>query len=333
MLAALALVLLAGAMNGSFATPMKRVRGWEWEHTWLTWSFFAMIVIPVIVAVFTVPNLQAVYRAAGPQPLVRTAVYGMLWGAGAVLFGLGVTRVGLALGFGIILGTATSFGALIPFLELHRERLFSTAGALTVGGVGIVSAGVAACARAGLLRESAVSPQLGAASFRTGLGVCVLSGLGSTVMSVALNEAAPIYSAAEAFGTPSARSMNAVWPVLLAGGFAVNAAYCAFLVVRRRNVARFSKGVAVNLALVVAMSVLWSGSNFAYGVGARSMGSLGLVLGWPIFMGAIVLTANAWGLLTGEWHRAGSRAIGWAATGNLLIIVGIPVIASAGRWS
>jgi hypothetical protein len=38
MLAALTLILLAGGMNGSFAAPMKRVRGWEWEHTWLVWA-------------------------------------------------------------------------------------------------------------------------------------------------------------------------------------------------------------------------------------------------------------------------------------------------------
>lgn len=320
-------------MNGSFAAPMKGVRGWEWEHTWLTWSFLAMVVIPLTVALMTVPNLHAVYRAAGPEPLVRTAVYGMLWGAGAVFFGLGVTRVGLALGFGIILGTACSLGAVIPFLALHRDRLFSTMGVLTLVGVGIVSAGVGACARAGILREATAPPQFGASSFMVGLGVCVLSGLGSTIMSIALNEATPIYGAAEALGTSSARSLNAVWPILLCGGFSVNAAYCASLVVRRRNVGRFSKGVARNLGLVLAMSVLWSGSNFAYGAGARRMGSLGLVLGWPIFMAAIVLTANAWGLLTGEWHGTGPRVAAWAAAGNLLLMMGIPVIALAGRWS
>ena len=59
------------------------------------------------------------------------------------------------------------------------------------------------------------------------------------------------------------------------------------------------------------MAVLWSGSNFVYGAGARRLGSLGLVLGWPMFMAAIVLTANAWGLLTGEWCvPAASRPLG-----------------------
>ena len=333
MLAALMLILLAGGMNGSFATPMKRVRGWEWEHIWLTWSFLAMLVIPLTVAVLTVPNLRAVYRAAGPEAFARTALYGMLWGATAVLFGLGVTRVGLALGFGIILGTASSLGAAVPFVELHRDQLFTTVGLLTLVGVSIVLAGVAACARAGLLREEAKPPQRGAGSFAAGVGICVLSGLGSTFMSVALNEATPLYGAAEALGTPTARSLNAVWPVLLGGGFAVNAAYCAFLVIRRRNVVRFREGAAANLGLVLAMAALWSGSNFAYGAGARGMGRLGLVLGWPVFMAAIVLTANAWGLVTGEWRGAGRRSAAWARAGNLLLVAGISVIASAGSGS
>jgi len=78
---------------------------------------------------------------------------------------------------------------------------------------------------------------------------------------------------------------------------------------------------------------LWSGSNFVYSAGARGMGPLGLVLGWPVFMAAIVLTANTWGLLTGEWRGAGWRAVAWAAAGSLLLVAGISVIASAGSRS
>jgi L-rhamnose-H+ transport protein len=333
MLAALMLVLLAGAMNGSFATPMKRVSGWEWEHTWLAWSFLAMLVIPLTVAAATVPDLRAVYRAAGLEPFALTTFYGMLWGASAVLFGLGITRVGLALGFGIILGTSASLGAVLPFVTLHRNRLFTAVGLLTLVGVGIILVGVAACARAGLLREAAGSRQRDAGSFAVGLGICVLSGLGSAFMSLALNQASPIYGAAEALGTPPTRSLNAVWPVLLGGGFAVNAGYCTFQMVRRGSASLFRNSPAANLGLALAMAVLWSGSNFVYGAGARGMGPLGLVLGWPVFMAAIVLTANAWGLLTGEWRGAGRRTAAWAVTGILLLVAGISVIASAGNGS
>ena len=332
MYAALMLVLLAGGMNGSFAAPMKRVHGWDWENTWLIWSFFGMIIIPLAVAAATIPSLGAVYRAAGPESCTRTALYGMVWGASAVLFGLGITRLGLALGFGIILGTGSSLGAVVPFVKLHRDRLFTTAGLLTLAGVGLIVAGVAACARAGLLREAAGGQQHGERSFAAGLVICLLSGMGTTFMTLALNEATPIYGAAEALGTPPARSLNAVWPVLLGGGFAVNAAYCAFLLVRRGSAARFRDATAANLGLVLAMATLWSGSNFVYSAGARGMGPLGLVLGWPVFMAAIVLTANTWGLLTGEW-RAGWRAAAWAAAGSLLLVAGISVIASAGSRS
>lgn len=332
MLGALTLILLAGGMNGSFAAPMKRVRGWDWEHTWLAWSFLGMVVIPLTVASVTIPRLGVVYRAAELQSLVSTALYGMVWGASAVLFGLGITRVGLALGFGIILGTSSSLGAVLPFLTLHRDRVFTITGLLTLSGVGIILGGVAACAHAGILRESS-KPQHSEGSFAAGLAICVLSGLGSSFMSLALNRATPIYGAAEAIGVPAARSLNAVWPVLLGGGFVVNAAYCGFLIVGRGNAARFRDATAANLGLAVAMAVLWSGSNFVYGAGARGMGPLGLILGWPIFMATIVLTANAWGFLTGEWRNAGRSTAAWAVTGVVLLIGGIWMIARAGSAS
>lgn len=331
MLGALLLVLLAGGMNGSFATPMKRVRGWEWENVWIVWALLGMVIIPAVVAAGTIPKLGRVYSVAGAAPLLRTAFYGMLWGVGAIFFGLAVTRIGLALGFGIILGTASSFGAIVPLIKVHRDQIFTSTGVSTLIGVGVILAGVAACARAGVLREGATSMNRSEGSFRVGLLMCVLSGLGSTFMSLALNEAAPIYVAAESFGAAPSRSLNAVWCVLLGGGFIVNAAYCGFRLIRRNSMERFRSSAITNFGLVLMMAVLWSGSNFAYGAGARNMGPLGLVLGWPVFMAAIVLTANVWGFMTGEWRGAGRRAAAWAAAGNLILVAGIWVIASAGR--
>jgi L-rhamnose-H+ transport protein len=113
----------------------------------------------------------------------------------------------------------------------------------------------------------------------------------------------------------------------------VNAVYCTILLLRRGNVARFGESAGANIGLVAVMAVLWSGSNFVYGAGARGMGALGFVLAWPIFMAAIVLTANVWGLLAGEWRSADRRALTWAASGCLLLIVGIWIIAWAGDRS
>ena len=287
-----------------------------------------MLVVPLAAGLATIPNLGAVYRAAGPAPLAYTALYGMLWGAGTILFGLGITRVGLALGFGIILGISSLAGTIAPLMLLHRDQLFTNAGLFILGGVGITLGGVAACARAGQQREAA--EPIDRKSFRTGLGICVLSGLGSASMALAFNESAPISRAAEAFGASPVFLLNAVWPVLLGGGLAMNGGYCAWLLVRRGKLQRFAESAGINIGLTAAMAILWSGSNFFYGAGARKMGELGLVFGWPIFMAAIVLTANVWGFLTGEWRSAGRRAIAWASAGSMLLVAGIWIIAWAG---
>ena len=326
------LLLLAGGMNGSFALPMKYVRDWRWEHTWLVWSLLGMLLLPLAVGFSTIPNLTLVYHAAGFHPLLRTMIYGMLWGVGAILFGLGITRVGLAVGFGIILGTSSLIGTVVPLALRHRDRFFTAGGLVTLAGLCVVLIGVAACAVAGRLREAATRQGSHHGSFTVGLVICLLSGLGSASMSMALNESTPILRATESVGVPQAISMNAVWPVLLGGGVIVNAAFCAYLVLRNGNIALFAKSVGVNAGLATAMALLWSGSNYVYAAGARSMGSLGLVLGWPIFMAAIVLTANGWGLLTGEWRGAG-RAARCAAMGCVLLILGIWIIASSGSSS
>ena len=79
------------------------------------------------------------------------------------------------------------------------------------------------------------------------------------------------------------------------------------------------------------MAILWSGSNFLYGAGARSLGLLGLVVGWPIFMAVIVLSTNIWGVLKGEWLHAERRSVLWAASGCLLLIIGVCFVAWSGN--
>lgn len=332
MLMALMLIVLAGGMNGSFAAPMKYVRSWKWEHTWLAWSFFAMLVFPLIIAAATNPNLLKVYSAVPSSALIVTALYGVIWGIGTVLFGLAISRIGLALSFGIVLGTSSSLGALVPLLVLHRNQVFTSTSLCVFAGAGVILAGIAATARAGVLREAAAG-RSGKGSSALAVFLCLLSGVGSSSMNLALNASVPITSAAESLGTPQGASLNAVWPVLLAGGFAVNAIYCILLLFRHENVALYRAALGTNIALSVGMALLWSGSNVIYGFGAHAMGSLGLVLGWPVYMASIVMAANVWGAATGEWKGAGQRAMTWAVAGCLLLLAGIWIVASAANRS
>src|SRR5580693_6382525 len=133
------LVVLAGSIQGSFAAPMQRMSAWRWENSWLLFAFSGLIIFPWMISFATVPNLLAVYAGVSPSTLIKVVLFGLLWGAGSTLFGLGISRVGMALGFALILGITASFGSLIPMAILHPEELFLKRGiALIIGTIVMV---------------------------------------------------------------------------------------------------------------------------------------------------------------------------------------------------
>src|SRR5580700_7435507 len=121
-------VTLAGILQGSFAVPMTRMSAWRWENSWVLFALFGLIVFPWIINFATVPNVTSVYAGASTSTLIKVFVFGLLWGVGATLFGLGISRVGMALGFALILGITASFGSLLPLAILHSEQLVSRRG-------------------------------------------------------------------------------------------------------------------------------------------------------------------------------------------------------------
>ena len=129
-----ALVVLGGFLNGSFALPMKRLSAWRWENTWLLYSVCGMVAVPWIFAVGTVPHCGEVYSQTSWPTLVQVALFGFGWGIGSTLFGLGISRVGMALGFAIILGITASLGSLLPLAVLHPDQLWTRQGYALMGG-------------------------------------------------------------------------------------------------------------------------------------------------------------------------------------------------------
>ena len=77
---------------------MTLVRQWSWEHTWAAFSLLGMFVFNWIITLLLVPNIFAVYSASPVKDLAVLALFGLGWGVGAVLFGLGMERLGMALG-------------------------------------------------------------------------------------------------------------------------------------------------------------------------------------------------------------------------------------------
>src|SRR6202795_1107844 len=178
------MVTLAGILQGSFAAPMKRMPAWRWENSWLLFALSGLIIFPWIVNFASVPNVTSVYAGASPSVLIKVLLFGLLWGVGSTLFGLAISRVGLALGFALILGITASFGSLIPMAILHPEELLLKRGiALIVGSI-IMVLGLVFLALAGRTREHDLGGGSGARSgFTGGLLICIFSGIFSSMMN------------------------------------------------------------------------------------------------------------------------------------------------------
>ena len=110
----------------------------------------------------------------------------------------------------------------------------------------------------------------------------------------------------------------------MTAGAIINVAYCLWLLVRNRSAGRFVRGSGWRPWLLASsIGLLWMGAIAAYGLGAVQLGELGPILGWPLFMATIIITANIWGALTGEWRGAGSKAVRSMVVSLIILSVAI----------
>lgn len=100
---AVGIVILAGLLSGTFAAPMKRMATFRCENSWLLFAISGLLIFPWLVTFATVPHVASVYAGASRTALLQIALFGLAWRVGSTLFGVGISRVGLALGFANIL--------------------------------------------------------------------------------------------------------------------------------------------------------------------------------------------------------------------------------------
>jgi L-rhamnose-H+ transport protein len=325
----LALVLGAGACQGTFMLPTKWIKGWAWENYWLIFACTAYLTCPWILALATIPRLFDVYAGASLGSLLSVGIYGTGWGIGALTFGLAVEALGLALGFAVILGVAATAGTVVPLLVQTPQGFSVAQGALTAVSLAIMVAGVAVCSLAGRWKETeGATPR----SYRRGLLLAIASGLLSSCGNLGFAFGSEITHRAEQLGTPETLAPNALWTLLTLPLFLCNAGYSTFLLRKKGSSSNFAgKGAGRNYALGAMMGILWMSGFGLYGAGARTLGDLGPSLGWAIMMSTMVLAANISGLLTREWEAAPRPSKQQLALGVLVLLVAISGLGYANR--
>jgi len=329
----LLMLILAGLMNATFTLPMKFTRRWAWENTWLLWTIFALLLLPPVVAIFTVPQLGDVYHSVNSSTILSVAGFGFGWGIAQIFFGLAVESIGIALTFSLVLGTSAAVGTLLPLLRLHPERLHTTSGHGLLAGVFIALVGVAICAVAGRSREATLRSNTPTErkSSTGGLLLAVICGFGASLVNFGLAFGAPLLVAAQRHGAGVVSSANAVWLPLMLAGAIPNLFYCVLVMRKNRTAGRFSSGGFTYWILVALMALFWFGSTLLYGAAASHLGVLGPILGWPLFMSLIVITASLLGVLTGEWKHAGRKPLLIQLGGVAILIIAVFVLAATNR--
>jgi L-rhamnose-H+ transport protein len=324
------LILLAGLLQGTFILPMTLVRQWSWEHTWATFSLLGMFVFNWIITLLLVPNIFAVYAVAPPRDLAVLALFGMGWGIGAVLFGLGMDRLGMALGYPIIMGLVSSLGALIPLTVFFPQTLLMPKGLVLLAGTALVIFGIVLCSIGGSRRapSGGKSAATHSNAFKIGLAIAILAGILSCLPNVGMAFGGNVTGAAETLGVSQASSGNTVWALLFTLGFVVNLAYCVYLMVTKKTLGQYwNRETPRNLGLSALMALMWIGSFYLYGAGAARLGRWGVVVGWPLFISLSIIVGNIWGLWRGEWQGAPAVARRLLNLGLLVLIVAVITVA------
>ena len=324
----LTLVLLAGIFQGIFLLPMDRTRGWTWEQNWLGFSLFGMILFNWLITGLTIPQILDIYRSAPTNDLLLLLLFGLGWGLGAVLFGLGMARLGLALGYPIIMGLIAALGALVPLLVFFPGMLATLKGGLILGGMLVVVIGILLCSRAGARKGG--TGIVARASLTTGLMIAVAAGVLSSLPNIGMAFATRVIAIAGVQGVAPSLAGNVVWALFFTAGFAVNAAYCLYLMARGKSGSLFNAHAARNLFFTALMGFFWIGSFYAYGIGAARLGPLGPVIGWPLFIASSILVGNLVGLWRGEWRNAPSAARRQLAQGLVVLLAAVGLIAASG---
>lgn len=319
---------IAGVLNGSFAAPTKYGKRWKWENIWAVWAVVGMLLFPWFLVFATVPHVSGFYASASARTMWLVILFGIGFGLAQIFFGLGIAAIGISLNFAIAIGLSTALGSLVPLVFLQPQTIPTPKGETIFLGVGLVLAGIVLCAVAGREKEKEfqVAPQAGPKesekriSFKAGLIICILAGLGSPFINFGLAFGTPLTERALELGVSKASQANVIWAPLVSASLVPYLIYCIYLWRKNRSFHNYAlPGTGAYWVFGAIMGVLWFGSTAIYGASASHLQAMGPILGWPLFMSSIIITSNIWGFATGEWT-------GTTRKPRLIILAGIFVL-------
>jgi L-rhamnose-H+ transport protein len=335
----LTLAIVAGIMCGAFALPMKYLGRWSWENAWAIFILVSCVLMPIVITTATVPDFVRVLYLAPGRAVASAVLTGFAWGFGAIMFGQGVSALGVSMANTLVLAISASLGSLLPMGLLAPEKLGRPQGHAILLGTLVALVGIACCGYAGLLREKSQGVEkeklrgdmVGAARpIAVGLALCIGAGLLSAVLNIGYASAQPVLAAAVRAGYSSFAGSNIIWLLMLTSGAVPNLCFCGYLLGKNASWKKYALPNCTALhGLAVLMGLLWGGDIFLYGYASPQIGKLGPAIGWPLKLIAGLVTANIIGIVSGEWKLTRAKDRSWMIAGLIVLLVAIPILAWA----
>lgn len=300
-------------------TPQKKLVGWSWQTYWLAQAVFCWLLLPLIVAYISIPNVFEVVSNAPKDAMIKSFALGTLYGIGGTAFGLAIRHVGFSLTYAIAVGISCILGTLLP-AWIHgtlTDTLNKNGAGWVIAGFCIGVAGIAVCGLAGRLKELSIEKGNDGSkqyfSLSKGLPLCLLAGLFSAAYGFALDQGQPIADVAVKYGAGNWQG-NIIYVFANSGAFLSTAIYCLYLHSKQKTFKEYkilankisASALSVNFSMAVLTGVLWYSQFLFYGLGHTNMGAYKFI-SWAIHMIMLVLFSAFVGVILKEW--AGSNGI------------------------
>lgn len=311
-------------------TPQKKVSGWAWQTYWLAQAFICWLLLPVVVAFLTIPELSSVLSQAPASSMQKSFFLGMAYGIGGTAFGIAIRYVGFSLTYAIAVGISCVIGTLLPpiFHGTLDDVLKSTGAAYLFSGVLMGAIGIALCGIAGRNKEK----DLGKSdyngnefSLKKGLPLCFLAGILSALYGFSLDQGQPIADIAAKYGAGNYQG-NVVYIFSNSGAFVSTLVYCLYLHKKEKTFKQYSsnknRGLGLNYLMAILTGFLWYGQFFFYGLGHVRMGNYKFS-SWAIHMILLVLISSITGLAMKEWKNCSDRTIRLLVSALVVLVLAV----------
>jgi L-rhamnose-H+ transport protein len=326
-------------------TPQRKVAHWSWQTYWLAQAAVCWLLLPVIIAWLTIPDIMTVLHEAPSDAMIKTFLLGAAYGIGGTAFGMAIRYVGFSLTYAIAVGISCVLGTLLPPL-VHGQLalLFAQKGSSWVTtGIGIGALGIALCGVAGRFKEQDLQinkSEDNTFSLAKGLPLCLLAGILSAVYGFSIDQGQPIADIAEKYGSGNFK-INIVYIFSNTGAFLSTCIYCLYLHRKQKTFGEYRQlatdnnsnttspqsnaRLTINFVMAALTGLLWYSQFFFYGLGHVRMGKYQFS-SWAIHMIMLVLFSSVTGLLMKEWTGSRKKTTGMLTMALLVLVLAVLVL-------